>query len=193
MNLRKTIAELDPKYKDRKVVLVDLEDKEIGEAGLIEAHRDPGLKHRAFSLVLYRKTENTIEILLQQRSLEKPAFPLFWTNTCCYNMVKGEEYLPRAVSRVYEEMGIVVPIESLKILYKFSYYAQDIEGWCENELDTVILGEWDGEIKMNPSEVADYKWVEIHNLDMEIENNPENYSLWFAMIMKDSRFRTALE
>lgn len=193
MNLRKTIAELDPKYHGRKVTLVDLDDNEIGEASLIEAHRDPGLKHRAFSLVLYRRIENRIEILLQQRSSEKPAFPLFWTNTCCYNMVKGEEYLPRAVSRVHEEMGIVVSAESLKILYKFSYYAPDIEGWCENELDTVIVGEWDGEVVLNPGEAADYKWVEINQLDEEIKNNPEIYSMWFTMIMSDPRFRHVFE
>lgn len=193
MNLRKTMGELNPKYQSRKVVLVDLEDNEIGEAGLIEAHRDPGLKHRAFSLILYRKRESKIELLLQQRSAEKPVFPLFWTNTCCYNLVKGENYLTRAVSRVKEEMGIEVPTESLKQLYKFSYYAPDIEGWCENELDMVIVGEWDGEISINPEEVADYKWIEIGDLERDMQTNPGIYSLWFKMIMSDSRFKTTLE
>lgn len=193
MSLRKTVDQLNPKYQNRKVLLVDLEDSEIGEAGLIEAHRDPGLKHRAFSLILYRKREGKTELLLQQRSEEKPVFPLFWTNTCCYNLVKGEEYLTRAVSRVKEEMGIEVPIESLKILYTFSYYAPDIEGWCENEMDTVIVGEWDGEVKINPEEVADYKWVEMSELERDIQANPEIYSLWFKMIVKNSRLRSSFE
>lgn len=193
MNLRKTVDQLNPKYQSRKVVLVDLDDKEIGEAGLIEAHRDPGLKHRAFSLVLYRKNNDKFEILLQQRSAEKPAFPLFWTNTCCYNLVKGEEYLTRSVSRVKEEMGIIVPIESLKQLYKFSYYAHDIEGWCENELDTVIIGAWDGEVKINPEEVSDYKWIEMGELAKDMVVKPEIYSPWFTMIMRDSRFKVNFE
>jgi isopentenyl-diphosphate delta-isomerase len=193
MSLRKKVEEVNPKYLSRKVLLVDLADNEIGEAGLIEAHRDPGLKHRAFSLILYRKKDGKTELLLQQRSAEKPAFPLYWTNTCCYNLVKGEEYLTRAVSRVKEEMGIEVPIESLKLQYKFAYYAPDLEGWCENELDSVIIGEWDGIVKINPEEVADYKWVEIKDLEKEIEEKPEIYSEWFKMIMKDSRFRSNFE
>jgi isopentenyl-diphosphate delta-isomerase len=193
MNLRKTVSELHPKYYNRKVVLVDLDDNEIGEAGLIEAHRDPGLKHRAFSLVLYRKKEGKAELLLQQRSVEKPVFPLLWTNTCCYNLVKGEEYLTRAVTRVKEEMGIEVPVESLKILYSFSYYAPDIEGWCENELDTVIGGEWDGEVVINPEEVADYRWIEIRELEQDVQANPGVYSEWFKLILKDSRFKTNFE
>ncbi|MBP9670436.1 isopentenyl-diphosphate Delta-isomerase [Candidatus Woesebacteria bacterium] len=193
MNLRKTVDELNPKYQTRRVVLVDLEDNEIGEAGLIEAHRDPGMKHRAFSLVLYRRIDDKFEILLQQRSAEKPVFPLFWTNTCCYNLVKGEGYLTRAVSRVKEEMGIEIPVESLRQLYKFSYYAPDIEGWCENELDTVIVGQWDGEIHINPEEVAEYKWMQVSELERDIQINPEIYSLWFKMILADPRFRTVFE
>ena len=43
MNLRKTVEELDQKYHNRKVVLVDESDNELGIGGLIEAHRDPGL------------------------------------------------------------------------------------------------------------------------------------------------------
>lgn len=193
MNLRKSPDELDIKYHNRKVLLVDLEDNEISEAGLIEAHRDPGLKHRAFSLILYRKKENKIELLLQQRSAGKPVFPLFWTNTCCYNLVKGEDYLTRAVSRVQEEMGIEVAVESLRTLYIFSYYAPDIEGWCENELDTVIVGEWDGKISINPEEVADYKWIEMKELEREMGDKPEIYSEWFKMIMTDSRFKANFE
>lgn len=193
MKLRKRVEEIDQKYHDRKVVVVDDNDQELRIAGLVAAHRDPGIQHRAFSLVLYRKIKGRVELLLQRRSVEKPAFPLFWTNTCCYNMVQGEEYLSRAVSRVKEEMGIVVPRESLKELYKFSYYAPDIEGWCENELDTVIVGEWDGEVKLNPDEAADYKWIEMGVLEKDIERQPEVYTLWFKTIVKDSRFRSFFE
>jgi isopentenyl-diphosphate delta-isomerase len=192
MNLRKTIEELGGRYGQRRVVLVDEQDHELGEVGLLEAHRDPGLKHRAFSLFLYRKVNGSTELLLQRRSKEKPVFPLFWTNTCCYNLVKGEEYIDRAVSRVREEMGVVVSAEMLKALYQFSYYAPDIEGWCENELDTVILGKWDGEVTINPDEADDYQWMEWSALKADVDTNPTVYAPWFKTIMRDGRLATAL-
>lgn len=194
MSLRKTVEELEQThYASRQVVCVDEEDNEIGTAGLIEVHRDPGIKHRAFSLNLYRVRDGKKELLLQKRSPDKPVFPLFWTNTCCYNMAPGEEYLARASERAREEMGVVVSPGNLKILYKFAYYAPDIEGWCENELDTVIVGEWLGEVKVNPTEAIDYRWMSIEEIDQGIVQNPDLYAPWFKMIVPDPRYRSVFE
>ncbi|MFZ2199757.1 MAG: isopentenyl-diphosphate Delta-isomerase [Microgenomates group bacterium] len=193
MNLRKTVEELDKKYHDRKVVLVDEDDIELGIGGLIEAHRDPGLKHRAFSLQLYRKVNGKTELLLQQRAEAKPVFPFYWANTCCYNLAPGDEYVSSATRRAREEMGVEVEIETLQELYKFSYDAPDIEGWCENELDNVIVGEWSGELKLNPNEAMDSKWVEWGELNKDVELNPDKYAPWFTMIVSDPRFRSVFE
>ena len=187
------MEELDQKYHERKVVLVDENDNELGIGGLIEAHRDPGLQHRAFSLQLYRIVNDKKELLLQQRAIGKPVFPFYWANTCCFNMAPGEKYLPRAVSRVKEEMGLIVGEEKLRELYKFVYYAPDIEGWCENELDNVIVGEWAGELALNPDEAMDSKWIEWGELNRDINNEPSKYAPWFKTIVSDPRFRSVFE
>jgi len=175
------------KYKNRKVVLVDLDDREIGVAPLIEAHRDGGLKHRAFSLILINKVGNKVKILLQRRALSKPVFPGYWANTCCYNLAPGEEYLERARSRVKEEMGIDLGDGPLSILYKFSYEAEGLNGWCENEVDTVIIGEWMGKVVPNLDEVVDYKWLEWEEMKVDMQNNPDIYSPWWKMIVNEGR------
>lgn len=193
MKQRKTIDELQVRYGKRRVVLVDENDNEIGGAGLIEAHRDPGFKHRAFSLQLFRKNNGKIELLLQQRAEEKPVFPYYWANTCCYNMAPGEEYIPRAVSRVKEEIGAEIEEKILRELYKFSYYAPDIEGWCENELDNVIVGEWSGELALNPEEAMDTRWIEWGELKKDVENYPQKYAPWFKTILSNERFERALD
>ena len=192
MSLRKTLEELDRAYHDRKVVLVDDDDNEVGVAGLVEAHRDPGKKHRAFSLQLYRKVGGKVELLLQKRAEAKPVFPYYWANTCCYNMAPGEEYLARAASRVKEEMGVNLAAGQLRALYRFSYYAPDIEGWCENELDTVIVGRYDGAVNPDSAEAAEYRWKEWGELKAEITKNPEVYAPWFRMIVMNARFARAL-
>ncbi len=193
MKLRQTVEEIDQKYHSRKVVVTDDSDKEIGITSLVEAHRNPGIRHRAFSLQLYRVVDQKKELLLQQRSASKPVFPLFWANTCCYNLAPGEQYITRAVSRVAEEMGVVVDGKELRELYKFSYYAPDLDGWCENELDNVIVGEWSGELKLNSEEAKDYKWIEWEELNLDIARNQEIYAPWFKLIVNDSRFQSVFE
>jgi isopentenyl-diphosphate delta-isomerase len=106
-------------------------------------------------------------------------------------MAPGEKYLERAVSRVKEEVGVEVGVETLRELYKFSYEADDIEGWCENELDNVIVGEWSGEFQINPDEAMDARWLEWGKLNNDIEKN-QRYALGLDDCL-DSRFRSVFE
>jgi isopentenyl-diphosphate delta-isomerase len=108
-------------------------------------------------------------------------------------MAPGESYATRAASRVKEEMGVIIDESKLNGLYKFSYYAPDVEGWCENELDNVMVGEWSGELQLNPEEAMDGKWVEWEELNKDIKNDPDKYAPWFVMIVNDSRFRSVFE
>jgi isopentenyl-diphosphate delta-isomerase len=182
-------------FMQRQVVLVDEQDRELGTADIYAAHRGVGLKHRALSVILYRRMNGKIELLHQQRSATKPVFQLLWSNTCCTNLRPGDTYLARAVSRLNEEMGIKISQDKLKILYPFSYEASDLvnPGWCENELDTVVVGEWDGEIQINPEEAADYKWIEWEALKQDIAKHSNTYSPWHKMIVSDSRFMREIQ
>ena len=53
-----------------KVVLVDVNDNELGTADKMLAH-EKGLLHRAFSVFIIRNVNNDKEVLLQQRALTK--------------------------------------------------------------------------------------------------------------------------
>ena len=175
---------------NRQVVLVDEQDRELGVADIYKAHQGNGQKHRALSVILYRKRDGKTELLHQKRAEAKPVFKGLWSNTCCTNLRPGDEYLPRAVSRLLEEMGITIDEKDLRILYKFSYEVQDKNqpGWCENEVDTVIVGEWDGDMKLNPEEASNAKWIEWEEMKTDIEKFPNTYSPWHRMIINDPRF-----
>ncbi len=174
--------DLEKRYGSRRVILVDELDNEIGTASLIEAHRGRGLKHRALSLCLWRQTQKGREWLLQQRATEKPIFPELWANTCCYNLAPGENYKKAAVKRVWEEMGIKLEEEGLRLVGRFSYFAPDKNGWCENEVDTVIVGEWDGEVKPNPEEVKEWEWLEEVEIERQLRDQPEKFAPWFFKV-----------
>lgn len=182
-------------YEGRRVVLVDENDNEIGTEDILIAHQGSGKKHRALSVILYRKVDGKIEILMQKRSGDKPVFRHLWSNTCCTNLRPGDTYIERAVSRLKEEMGIEIKPEDLRVLYRFSYEAPDLTnpGWCENEVDTVIVGEWSGKMKLNLEEAEDAKWMEIGEMRADMERNPDTYSPWHKTIICDVRFCLAIE
>lgn len=160
-----------------KIVLVNRQDEVIGEAEKLKAHQD-GLLHRAFSVFIYRLNQETkLEILLQQRQIRKYHSGGLWTNTCCSHPGPGEEIQSGAQRRLFEEMGLTIP---LTFLGKFYYQAVFENGMSEHEWDYVFAGEWKGEtISFDPEEVQDYRWATLDDILQDLIKNPEIYTCWF--------------
>jgi isopentenyl-diphosphate delta-isomerase len=161
------------------IILVNEKDKIIGYQDKIKAHKNPVPLHRAISVVIY--DNNGKKMLLHKRATSKSTWPLFWTNPCCSHPLKGESYKAAAERRLKEEMGFSTP---LKQVFKFIYEAKFNETWGEYELDTVFIGNYEGEIKPNPEEVDSYKWVEIDKLVSDIKKNSDKYTPWFKIILE---------
>ena len=168
----------------RNVVLVDSDDNQQGLIDIYQAHANPGVLHRAISVVLVNSNK---QILLQKRSEHKPLWPLFWSNTVCTHPFEGEDYLTCAVRRLQEEMGITLDKQELRILYRFEYQADYNEELSEHELDTVLVGRFGGEVKPAILEVAGYQWLEAKEL---VSQNIGELTPWFKLILEDTRFTT---
>lgn len=160
------------------VVLITEQDEPIGLMEKQEAHV-AGVLHRAFSVFIFNDKG---ELLIQQRAFEKYHTPGKWTNTCCSHPRDGETYEEGAIRRLQEEMGFTCPIE-----YQFNFiYKADVgQGLTEHELDHVFKGVYNEEPVINPEEVAAYKWIDFDELQQDIQNNPEQYTPWFRIILKE--------
>lgn len=158
------------------VVLVDKNNRKIGEMEKLEAHKK-GLLHRAFSIFIYNSKG---ELLIQQRPKEKYHSGGLWSNTVCSHPKPGESFLAAAHRRLMEEMGF-----DCKLVKKgcFIYKKAFDNGLTENEYDCIFTGEYNGVIKPNPSECADCKWVKISDLKTDITKNPQVYTYWFQEIV----------
>jgi len=104
------------------------------------------------------------------------------------------EMMARARSRVREELGIDLGDQPLSELYRFSYEAEGEDGWWENEVDHVLVGELElrdtnNELRINPNldEVMDYKWVEWGEMKEWIAREPEIFAPWWKMIVEHWR------
>jgi len=158
-----------------KVILVDENDRPIGEMEKLEAHRT-GLLHRAFSVFIFND-EN--ELLLQQRAYGKYHSGGLWTNTCCSHPVSGETTEAAAARRLKEEMGFSTGLE---FVTSFIYKAELDNGLFEHEFDHVFTGRYNGNPVPDAEEVAGWKYIGLDELATDMAAHPELYTIWFRLI-----------
>ncbi|HNH67469.1 MAG TPA: isopentenyl-diphosphate Delta-isomerase, partial [Bacteroidia bacterium] len=158
------------------VILVDEQDREIGEAEKMQTHK-LGLLHRAFSVLIYNTKG---EMLLQQRAETKYHSGGLWSNACCGHPRPGEKIEDAARRRLKEELGFNC---SLKFSFKFIYKASFENSLKEHELDHVFTGIYDSEVLPDKNEVQAYRWVTMENLKNEIIENHSSFSVWFQKII----------
>ncbi len=160
------------------VILVNEHDKEIGLMEKQEAHIK-GLLHRAFSVMVFNGKG---EMLLQQRALSKYHSGGLWTNTCCSHPRQGETTEQAAHRRLQEEMGFDC---ELKLHQTFIYKAPFENGLTEHELDHVFVGIYNQNPHINLDEVNDFHWISLPDLDLQLRDEPEKFTVWFKMIMEN--------
>ena len=163
---------------EEMVVLVDPSDNVLGLMEKQQAHIN-GILHRAFSVFLFNSKG---EMLLQKRASSKYHSPNQWTNAVCSHPRENETYLEAALRRLKEELGIETEIEE-----KFYFiYKADVGGnlW-EHELDHVFVGTYEGEFQLNEDEVSEVRYISPEQLAKEVDQQPENFTEWFKIILKE--------
>lgn len=164
-----------------EIMLVNENDEPIGVADKLEAHQK-GLLHRAFSIFIYRKGLEGIEVLLQKRHSKKYHSGGLWTNTCCSHPLFNETIKEAAEKRLKEEMGIVSDLFEIGV---FHYKADVGNGLIENEIDHVFMGELlFSKIKPNPEEVEAMTWMSVKQLRNALKDNPKHYTAWLEKALE---------
>ena len=158
------------------VVLVDSQDNELGKMEKLEAH-EKGLLHRAFSIFLFNSKG---EMLIQQRALSKYHSPGLWTNACCSHPAPNESIIQAGNRRLKEELGLSTELVDA---FNFEYRETFENNLTEHELDHVLVGYSEENPILNQEEAKDYRWITWANLLEEINLNPENFTIWFKIIL----------
>ncbi|NCU02751.1 MAG: isopentenyl-diphosphate Delta-isomerase [Chitinophagaceae bacterium] len=159
-----------------EVILVNESDEVIGSMEKMEAH-EKALLHRAFSVFLFDKEGN---MLLQKRAASKYHSPSLWTNACCSHPMPGEETKDAALRRLKEELGFTTTINKA---FHFTYKAVFDNGLTEHEFDHVFVGEYDGNMQLNPEEVSEVCYKPVAVINEEIAHNAGSYTAWFKIAL----------
>ena len=163
------------KVHEELLIRVDEQDRLLGYETKAICHQGQGLLHRAFSIFIFNEQQ---QLLLQKRSAEKLLWPLYWSNSVCSHPRKGESYESATMRRLQEELGIRAPLD---FLFRFQYQEPFHDIGSEHELCSVFFGKFDGPLKTNEHEIAEWRYISLDELRQELLAHPEAYTPWFKV------------
>lgn len=155
------------------VVYVDAKDNVIG-AGSIDNAVDNGIVVR-ISRVFLRNSKG--EILLQKRADSMSALPGRWDQTAGGHVDEGEDYRAAAARELAEEMGI----EGVELHEVATFYSEEKdEEKVKKRFNKIFTGVFDGAVKIDNDEVADFQWISNDKLSERIIQEPNDYPEGFV-------------
>lgn len=170
-------ASSDSGQPSKEIIVVNSADEEIGQDFKAAVHQGEGILHRAFSVYVF---DPQSRLLLQQRSALKPLWPGFWSNSCCSHPRPGETTPDAAARRIREELGLT-QVHSLSFLFKFQYHARYGESAAEHEVCSVFAAVAGQAGTIDPSEIAQTRYVTPSALDEQLRERPQQYTPWLHL------------
>lgn len=156
--------------------LYDKNGKQLNQTKLrAEVHRD-GDWHAAVDIWILNSHG---ELLLQKRAKQKESFPSLWEVSCSGHISEGEDSKTSAVREIKEELGLDLEEKTLKFLFKSKdSYVTNKGTFINNEFKDVYLVKKDIEIKelkLDPSEVSEVKFMAVEDLKRHIEDHDKTF------------------
>lgn len=157
-----------------EVILVDENDRPTGVMEKLAAH-EQGVMHRAISVYIFNSRH---QLLLQQRANGKYHSGGLWSNTCCGHPTPGEETLPAAHRRLYQEMGLRC---ALTAMFTLTYRLPLENGLIEHEFGHVYFGITDDIPAADPDEVGKFQYLSLEQIRRQMDASPEAFTDWFKL------------
>lgn len=142
-----------------------------------------GLRHLAISVFVMAGRQ----ILIQRRAYGKYHTPGLWANTCCTHPSWNESAEACATRRLREELGITGL--TLAQSGTVEYRADVGNGLTEHEVVSIFTAQapLDLSLALNPSEVAETRWIDIDALCAEIEADSQAFTPWLRIYLSQHR------
>ena len=140
-----------------------------------------GLRHPAVSVFVVAGDR----LLIQRRALGKYHTPGLWANTCCTHPLWNEDPATCANRRLDEELGLT----GLALAHRgvVEYRAEVGNGMIEHEVVDLFLARCDSrpDVRENPEEVMDHRWITASDLHREIEQRPAAFTPWLRIYLHE--------
>lgn len=163
-------AEMDHENALQDVITVDEHDEPQGTVNRLDAHTGDGVRHRAFTALLFDGDGN---VLLAQRSHEKRLWDTHWDGTVASHPVEGQSQEEATRERLEEELGVTpAQYDDLQVTDRFEYKRYYENAGVEWEVCAVLQATLqDTNLDPDPEEVAGLMWVPYEHF----HENPKYY------------------
>jgi isopentenyl-diphosphate delta-isomerase len=142
----------------QQVVAVDGDDEEEGVVNRLEAHTGEGVRHRAFTVLVFDEDDN---VLLAQRAPEKRLWDTHWDGTVASHPDPGQSQTAATRQRLEEELGVTPDqYADLRVTDKFEYRRYYLDEGLEWEVCAVLKCTLhDRRLDPDPEEIGGWMWV----------------------------------
>jgi isopentenyl-diphosphate delta-isomerase type 1 len=140
-------------------VIVDKNDKVVGQATRGECHRNKNLIHRGVVILVFNDQG---ELYLQKRSVTKDLYPGLWSLSAGGHVAYGETYNEAAKKEMQEELGIEVPLRKIG---KFFHQDQ-----CEAEMNMAYKAIYNGPFKLSSEEIDEGRFFDLEDLAKKVSS-----------------------
>lgn len=166
------------------VIAVDADDTPEGTVNRLDAHTGEGVRHRAFTCMLF---DEEGRVLLAQRAPRKRLWDTYWDGTVASHPVEGQTQIEATEERLEEELGLTPDqYEGLEVTDRFEYKRHYLDEGLEWEVCSVLTATvTDLDFEPDEDEVGGILWADYEDL---YENGRYYRQLrlcpWFEIAMR---------
>lgn len=166
------------------LIAVDEHNTPLQSVEKYEAHRKPGIRHRAITVFLFHPNG---DLLITQRSTQKPLWPLWWDAACStHQWWPDESAVASAQRRLPFEIGIdPQEVTDLREVLHYEYQATYSMEWAENEINYLVFGTYSGTPNLNTDETVAWEWVSRQQLLQEVQQVGHRFAPWFPLAISE--------
>lgn len=155
--------------------IVDENNNPTGESKPRSLVHSTGLWHRTAHIYFFRRTDNTIELLVHLRAKTKDLHPNRWDTRFGGHIKAGEDIEQSVIDEIKEELGLNV---SLRDLIEGEWIKRKRD-YPNNEFSKVYYFEFKENLKdlrFDDGEVQRVKWLSIEEIKKSMGKEPNMWS-----------------
>lgn len=169
--------------------IVDEHGKPTGK--IIErtiAHQK-GIRHRTSHVWIVRYKNNSLQVLLQKRSLQKDSYPGCYDISSAGHIPSGVDYISSAIRELKEELGYDAQKDQLIECGMRSFEFEDIfHGEIFHDLQvSKVFALWldqdEKDFILQKEEVSEVKWFEFDDCVKQVKNNTFPHCIYLEELM----------
>lgn len=148
-----------------------------------QVHTDGDL-HGTVHIFIVRKRENSFDVLLQKRSMDKDAYPGCYDISSAGHVSAGQDYLEAAYRELGEELGIHAEEGDLRFIGYHEGRSEEVfhgKPFRNHELAAVYLYEKEVEIEklvLQEEEVESVRWFPFEECKEKAASGDKNFCIF---------------